>query len=247
MKPRETVSSSSSDFNDVVAIVTGATRGIGYGLTKALLGEGKRVFICGRDQGALNSVLREFNSQHPDRISGVVADVSRYEDCQRLVAETIEVFGKIDVLINNAGIGHIYKPVDEITPVTWDTVVHTNLSGSFYCSREVVPHMRKAGGGYIFNISSVAAILRLPGGSAYNASKCGLSGFTETLMKDVRYDGIRVSEIVIGSVSTPARGREEWKLEIGDVVQVIRDLYRLPPRAMVGRVELWPTMSPPNR
>src|SRR5262249_49231568 len=150
-------------------------------------------------------------------------------------------------LVNNAGIGHVYKPLDQIMPETWDDVQRTNLSGMFYCCHAAIPYMRKAGAGYIFNISSVAEIVRLPGGSAYNASKCGVSGLTETLMKDVRYDGIRVSEIVIGSVSTEDRGYEKWKLAIDDVVQVVLDLLKLPARALVGRIELWPSQPPPNR
>ena len=107
--------------------------------------------------------------------------------------------------------------------------------------------MRKAGAGYIFNISSTATIVLCPGGSAYNASKAGVSGFTETLVKDVRYDGIRVSEIVIGSVSTDDRGYERWKLAIEDVVRVVIDLYKLPARALASRVELWASQPPPNR
>jgi 3-oxoacyl-[acyl-carrier protein] reductase len=247
MNGPRTAPGSTYRFTDAVAVITGATRGIGYGFAEALLDEGARVFICGRERATLESALEELDDGYLKRVAGVIADVGNYEDCRNLIGKAIESFGKIDILINNAGIGHTYKPIDEITPETWDKTLHTNLFGSFYCSREAVPHMRKAGGGYIFNISSVAAILRLAGGSAYNASKCGLSGFTDTLMKDVRYDGIRVTELVIGSVSVPTRERAEWKMEINDVVQVMIDLCRLPSRAMVGRVELWPTMSPPNR
>jgi NAD(P)-dependent dehydrogenase (short-subunit alcohol dehydrogenase family) len=149
--------------------------------------------------------------------------------------------------VNNAGVGHIYKPIDQISPEVWDTTIGTNLSGTFYCCRETVPLMRRAGSGYIFNISSTASLVRFAGGSAYNASKSGLAGLTETLVKDVRYDGIRVSEIVIGSVSTEDRGYESWKLAVEDVVQIIIDLYKFPSRAMVARVELLPSQAPPNR
>ena len=164
-----------------------------------------------------------------------------------MVATAVERFGGLDILVNNAGVGHAYKPIDQISPEVWDTTIGTNLSGMFYCCREAVPLMRKAGSGYIFNISSTATIVLCPGGSAYNASKAGVSGLTETLVKDVRYDGIRVSEIVIGSVSTDDRGYERWKLAIEDVVRVVIDLYKLPPRALVSRVELWAAQPPPNR
>jgi 3-oxoacyl-[acyl-carrier protein] reductase len=237
----------SLDLSGKVAIVTGGTRGIGYGLAQALLAEGAKVFICGRQEAALKTALEALKEGHEEHLGGISADVSRDEDCARVVEETVQAFGKLDILINNAGVGHVYKPVDQITPEVWDATIQTNLSGMFYCCRAAIPLMRKAGAGYIFNISSVAEIVRMPGGSAYNASKCGVSGFTETLMKDVRYDGIRVSEIVIGSVSTDDRGYEHWKLAIEDVVQVVLDLYRLPARALVGRLELWPSQPPPGR
>ncbi len=237
----------SLDLSGKVAIVTGGTRGIGYGLARALLANGAKVFICGREEAALKTALETLKEGQEDHLAGIPADVSRDQDCARVVQETVRAFGGLDILINNAGVGHIYKPVDQITAEVWDATIQTNLSGMFYCCRAAIPLMRKAGAGYIFNISSVAEIVRLPGGSAYNASKCGVSGFTETLMKDVRYDGIRVSEIVIGSVSTDDRGYEHWKLAIEDVVQVVLDLYRLPARALVGRVELWPSQPPPGR
>ena len=237
----------SLDFKDKVAIVTGGTRGIGYGLAEQLLAAGSKVFICGRDDASLKAALQRLSTTAGDRVAGMTADVGHYDDCARLVRDAAERFGRLDILINNAGVGHVYQPLDQIDPQIWDATLQTNVSGMFYCCHAAIPLMRKAGAGYIFNISSVAEIVRLPGGSAYNASKCAVSGLTETLMKDVRYDGIRVSEIVIGSVSTDARGYENWKLAVKDIVQVVMDLYRLPARALVGRIELWPSQPPPNR
>lgn len=236
----------SLELKDKVAIVTGGTRGIGYGIAQAFLAEGAKVFICGRHEASLKSALQTLGAgQQP--LDGVVADVSRYQDCRALVQAAVERFGRLDILVNNAGVGHVYGPADQITPQVWDATIGTNLSGMFYCCREAIPLMRKAGAGYIFNISSTATIVRWPGGSAYNASKSGVSGLTDTLIKDVRYDGIRVSEVVIGSVSTDDRGYEHWKLAIEDVVRVVVELYKLPARALVGRVELWPAQPPPNR
>jgi NAD(P)-dependent dehydrogenase (short-subunit alcohol dehydrogenase family) len=237
----------SGELKDKVAIVTGGTRGIGYGIARALLREGAKVFICGRQDAQLKSAVQSLSASGEGSVDGVSADVSCYQDCRKLVEAAVNGFGGLDILVNNAGVGHIYKPIDQISPGVWDTTIGTNLSGTFYCSREAVPVMRKTGAGYIFNISSTAAVVLFPGGSAYNASKAGVSGLTETLVKDVRYDGIRVSEIVIGSVSTADRGYERWKLAVEDVAQVIVDLYRLPARALVSRVELWPSQPPPNR
>lgn len=237
----------SVELKDKVAIVTGGTRGIGYGIAHALLQEGAKVFICGRQEAQLKSALQSLSASGEGSIDGIIADVSHYPDCRKLVEAAVNHFGGLDILVNNAGVGHIYKPIDQISPEVWDTTIATNLSGTFYCCREAVPLMRQVGAGYIFNISSTAAVVLFPGGSAYNASKAGVSGLTETILKDVRYDGIRVSEVVIGSVSTDDRGYERWKLAVEDVVRVIVDLYKLPARALVTRVELWPAQSPPNR
>ncbi len=236
----------SHELKGKVAIVTGGTRGIGYGVARALLAEGVKVLICGRQEASLKSAIKDLGTDQTF-IEGVVADVGRYEDCRSLVRAACDRFGGLDILVNNAGVGHTYVPADQITPKVWDTTIGTNLSGMFYCCHEAIPIMRAAGAGYIFNISSTATIVRWPGGSAYNASKCGVTGLTETLIKDVRYDGIRVTEIVIGSVSTDDRGYERWKLAIEDVVRLVVDLYKMPARALVGRVELWPAQPPPNR
>jgi 3-oxoacyl-[acyl-carrier protein] reductase len=230
-----------------VAIVTGGTRGIGFGIAEALLTEGARVFICGRQEKSLKTALQALAAHGQECVDGISADIRCYQDCRALVQAATERFGRLDILVNNAGVSHVYQPIDQIPPDVWDATIGTNLSGTFYCCREAVPLMRKAGSGYIFNISSVAAIVRLAGGSAYNASKTGVSGLTETLIKDVRYDGIRITEVVIGSVSTVDRGYERWKLTIQDVVRVVIDLYHLSPRALVSRVELWPSQPPPNR
>jgi 3-oxoacyl-[acyl-carrier protein] reductase len=237
----------SLELKDKVAIVTGGSRGIGFGIAHALLLAGARVFICGRQEADLKSALQALSSGGEGSIDGIVADVSRYQDCRKLVEAALQRFARLDILVNNAGVGHAYKPIDQISPEVWDATMGTNLSGMFYCCREAVPLMRKAGAGYIFNISSTATIVLCQGGSAYNASKTGVSGLTETLVKDVRYDGIRVSEIVIGSVSTADRGYERWKLAVEDVAQIVIDLYKLPARALVSRVELWASQPPPNR
>jgi len=230
-----------------VAIVTGGSRGIGFAIAQALTREGAKVCICGRTDQSLQSAVQKLGQGNPGAVHGIVADVSRYADCGNLVQATVEHFGGLDLLVNNAGVGHVYKPADQITPQVWDATLATNLSGTFYCSREAIPVMRRAGAGYIVNISSIASFVRWPGGSAYNASKSGLTGLTETLVKDVRYDGIRVSEIAIGSVSTEDRGYEHWKLAVEDVAGLVVYLCKMPATALVSRVELWPAQPPPNR
>jgi 3-oxoacyl-[acyl-carrier protein] reductase len=238
-----------SELRDKVAVVTGGTRGIGYSIAAALLAEGARVFICGRDAAALRAALESLGANPGGRVDGMVADVRRYNDCRRLIRAAAERFGGLDILVNNAGIG-IMKPVDQLTAEEWDATIETNLSGVFYCCREAIPLLRQRGGGYIFNISSLAGVNPFAGGSAYNASKFGLNGFSEAMMQDVRYDGIRVSYIMPGSVDTDfaaapgSKSRETWKLTGEDIAKAVVDLYKFPRTALASRIEMRPSQPP---
>ncbi len=238
-----------SELKGKVAAVTGGTRGIGYDVAAALLSEGASVFICGRSESVLRDALTSLEASGPGRIGGVIADVRSYEDCRRFIQGAGERFGGLDLLVNNAGIG-IMKPVDQLTPEEWDATIQTNLSGTFYCCREAIPLLRRRGGGYIFNISSLAGVNPFPGGAAYNASKFGLNGFSEAMMQDIRYDGIRVSYIMPGSVDTDfaaapgSKPREGWKLAGEDVAKAVLDLYRFPSRALASRIEMRPSQPP---
>ena len=238
-----------SELKDKVAVVTGGTRGIGYCIAAALLAEGAKVFICGRDAAALRAALQSFGSSHRDRVDGMVADVRRYDDCRALIRAASERFGGLDILVNNAGIG-VMKPVDQLTAEEWNATIETNLSGVFYCCREAIPLLRQRGGGYIFNISSLAGVNPFAGGSAYNASKFGLNGFSEAMMQDVRYDGIRVSYIMPGSVDTDfaaapgSKSRETWKLTGEDIAKAVVDLYKFPRTALASRIEMRPSQPP---
>jgi NAD(P)-dependent dehydrogenase (short-subunit alcohol dehydrogenase family) len=232
-----------------VAVVTGGSRGIGYCIAERLLREGASVYICGRDAKILNQSLEELRRHGDAQVEGMVADVGRYEDCRKLIRAAAEHFGGIDILVNNAGIG-IMKPVDQLTPAEWDATIHTNLSGAFYCCHEAIPIMRQRGGGYIFNISSLAGVNPFPGGSAYNASKFGLNGFSEAMMQDVRYDGIRVSYIMPGSVDTDfggapgSRSHQSWKLTGEDIAKAVVDLYTYPRTTLASRIEMRPSQPP---
>jgi NAD(P)-dependent dehydrogenase (short-subunit alcohol dehydrogenase family) len=238
-----------TEITDKVALVTGGTRGIGFSIAKALAGEGARVFVCGRDPASLQVALQDLERTGNGKADGIAADVRHYEDCRKLVRAAAERFGGLDILVNNAGIG-ILKPVHDLTPEEWDATLETNLSGAFYCCREAIPLMRQRGGGYIFNISSLAGVNPFPGGSAYNASKFGLNGFSEAMMQDVRYDGIRVSYIMPGSVATDfagapgSRRAEAWKLTAEDIAKAVVDLYKFPRSALASRIEVRPAQPP---
>jgi NAD(P)-dependent dehydrogenase (short-subunit alcohol dehydrogenase family) len=238
-----------NELKDKVAVVTGGSRGIGYCIAQRLLREGAKVYICGRDAKILKQSLEELRKHGDAQVEGMVADVTYYEECRKLIHTAAEHFGGIDILVNNAGIG-IMKPVDQLTPAEWDATIQTNLSGVFYCCREAIPIMRKRGGGYIFNISSLAGANPFPGGSAYNASKFGLNGFSEAMMQDVRYDGIRVSYLMPGSVDTDfgggpgSRSHQSWKVSGEDIAKAVVDLYTYPLTTLASRIELRPSQPP---
>jgi NAD(P)-dependent dehydrogenase (short-subunit alcohol dehydrogenase family) len=240
----------SMEFEEKVALVTGGARGIGLSIAEPLVREGASIFICGRNPTTLETALgRLHNLRGESGAAGTVADVRRYEDCRSVVQHAATRFGRLDILVNNAGVG-IFKPVDQLTAEEWDATIQTNLSSVFYCCREAVPVMRQHGGGHIFNISSLLAIHGIAGGSAYCASKFGVNGFAEAMMQDVRYDGIRVSTIMPGSVATDFGGstgsnlHEPWKLSGKDIAQAVIDIYRYPSLALVSRIEIRPSQPP---
>lgn len=238
------------ELQDKIAVVTGGSRGIGYSIAAALLAAGAKVFVCGRDAQVLKTALENLGrAGSKDRVAGIAADVGHYDDCRKVIHDAAQRFGGLDILVNNAGIG-IFKPVDQLSPEEWDSTIQTNLSGVFYCCREAIPLMRKRGGGYIFNISSLAGVNPFTGGSAYNASKFGLNGFSEAMMQDIRHDGIRVSYIMPGSVATDFAGapgsksRESWKLTGEDIAKAVIDLYAYPASSLASRIELRPSKPP---
>ncbi len=172
-------------------------------------------------------------------------NVADAEQVQKLAKFAVDRFGGIDFLINNAAVA-LFADVSDITPEQWRAVIDTNLTGVFYCCHATIPYLKKRGGGYIINISSLAGKNPFKGGSAYNASKFGLNGFSEAIMQDLRYDNIRVSYVMPGSVNTGfGRGAESgdhsWKLSPDDVAQVVVDLLKHDPRCLPSCVEVRPS------
>jgi NAD(P)-dependent dehydrogenase (short-subunit alcohol dehydrogenase family) len=228
------------DVSGRVAVVTGGTRGIGLAIARTLVQGGAGVVVAARREDDVARVAGELGP----RALGVACDVRRVEDCERLVARTVESLGRLDVLINNAGIG-VFAPVQEMSLEDWHRQIETNLNGVFYCCRAALPHIKKARG-WIINIGSLAGKNAFAGGAAYNASKFGLLGFSEALMLEVRHDGVRVSCVMPGSVATEfsSGGGGEWKLHAEDVAQVVSDLLAFPDRALPSRIEIRPAQPP---
>lgn len=226
-------------LNGKFAVVTGGTRGIGRAITEMLLDGGASVAICGRTAGSVDRALAELRPR--GNVIGAPADVSKPDEVARLFQMVEEKFGALDVLINNAGVG-VFAKVADLTVEQWRETLDTNLSGVFYCSHAALSLLQRRGGGYIVNISSLAGKNAFAGGAAYNASKFGLNGFSEAMMLDHRYDNVRVSYVMPGSVATEfgSGGNEAWKIAPEDIADIVRMLLRTPERTLISRVEVRP-------
>ncbi|HKS30407.1 MAG TPA: SDR family oxidoreductase [Pyrinomonadaceae bacterium] len=235
-------------LNGKAAIVTGGTKGIGRGIAEALVREGVNVCISARNEEEIEQAVSELGELGEAIVAGVVCDVQDYEQVRALVQHAVSEFGGLDILINNAGIG-IFAPVEELKPEDFRAVLETNLFGVFYCCHEAIPEMKRRGGGYIINISSLAGANPHPRMAAYNASKFGLNGFSEALMQEVRHDGIKVSYVMPGSVNTEFGGDEpsaekSWQLQPEDIARVVLDLLHHDERSLPSRVEIRPSRPP---
>ncbi len=229
-----------SNLTEKVALVTGATKGIGLAIAERMLNEGMRVAVTARTEADVRSVAERLG----EHALGIPGDVSDPSACATLVERTVEQFGRLDVLVNNAGLG-IFKSIGEMTVEEWQLQVDVNLGGVFYLSKAALPHLSASGDGYIVNIGSLASRNTFAGGTGYNASKFGLLGMTEAMMLDVRYDDVRVSIVMPGSVNTPFNDHEQvpergWKLEADDCALAVMQLLEYPKEAHVSRIEMRP-------
>ncbi|WP_165244437.1 SDR family oxidoreductase [Paludisphaera soli] len=200
-------------------VVTGGTTGIGRATAIALAGRGAKVLACGRGRAELDDAMAALRKAGDD-VHGLIADMSRREDVVRLFAEADRLFGRVDVLVNNAalGAGSIAEDGDD----DWEYVVRTNLIGYMACTREAVRRMKAAGGGHIVNVGSMSADVREVGSSVYVATKAGIQGFSESLRKEVNKHGIKVSLIEPGAVGTdmqPGKDTHEAKAESGEMLK----------------------------
>lgn len=229
------------------AIVTGASKGIGFSIAEALCKEGVHVVVCAREKKKIEQVADTIQkSAGVGKAVGVAADVSKYSDVVRLFQTADEHMGGLDILINNAGFG-IFRATREMSVEDWDRLIATNLSGTFYCSKEALLRFQQAGSGQIINISSLAGKNPFAGGAAYNASKFGMNGFSEAMMLDHRADNVRVSYIMPGSVDTefsgkPRQEKSAWKIAPEDIAEITLGILKMPGRTLISRVEVRPSL-----
>ena len=236
------------DLKAKSAIVTGGTKGIGRAIAEALRRESVSICIAARHQSEIDETIKELNQGDEGRAIGFVCDVRDYDQVRALVDYTVKELGGLDILVNNAGIGTFQK-VEDTTPEDFRAVLETNVFGVFHCCHEAIPQMKRRGGGYIINISSLAGVNAHPQMAAYNASKFGLNGFSEALMQEVRHDNIKVSYIMPGSVNTEFGGdspsdEKTWQLTPRDIARVVIDLLHHDDRSLPSRVEIRPSKPP---
>ncbi|MDC7993572.1 SDR family oxidoreductase [Altibacter sp. HG106] len=238
-----------STLHGKVAFITGGTKGIGYGIAQALLKQGVHVAITSRSQDAAQEAVRRLNEYGNDSayVKGFEADVRDLASQEHAVEKTVEAFGAIDIVIANAGLGH-FDNVETLTPEQWKETIDTNLTGVFYTLKATLTFLKKSKG-YYMTISSLAGTNFFAGGAAYNASKFGVTGFTQAAMLDLRKYDIKTTTIMPGSVATHFNGNEPddsdaWKIQIEDIGQMVVQLLQLPARTLPSKVEVRPTRPP---
>ncbi|MFD2522817.1 SDR family oxidoreductase [Emticicia soli] len=227
------------------ALVTGGSKGIGYGVAEVLIKEGIRVAITSRTQEAADEAAKELNKIKDGYALGLVSDVRDFGSQQKAVDTIVEKWGRLDYLIANAGVGHLVQ-FQDISLEQWHETIDINLTGVFYSAKASLEAL-KASKGYFITIASLAGTNFFDKGTAYNASKFGLVGFTQALMLDLRQEGIKVSTIMPGSVATyfnnhtPSE-KDAWKIQPEDIGQIVSDLIKMPARTLPSKVEVRPSM-----
>ena len=229
-----------------VALVTGASRGIGLAIARRLGQMGARVSLCARDRERLDRAASSLRGAGIEAIAQP-ADVSRAEQVSTLVEKTRQDLGPIDILVNNAGIG-LFGAFHEFSGDDWDSVLDTNLKSVFLLCRAVAPEMIRRQTGHIINISSLAGKNTFAGGAIYCASKWGLMGLTGAMAEDLRGYGIRVSAVCPGSVATEFAGHggkdASKALQPEDVAHAVAALLTQAPGSFISEVHLRPTRKP---
>lgn len=229
-----------------VALISGASRGIGLAIAHTLGRLGARLSICARNASRLQAAAEELR-QKGSKVLAQPADVTRASDVEALVREAERTLGPVEILVNNAGIG-LFIAAHEATEENWDAVLDTNLKSVFLLSKAVAPGMIRRQSGHIINVASLSAKSSYAGGALYCASKWGLLGFTQCMAEDLRGHGIRVSAICPGSVATefsPHTGKDAGKmLQPQDIAHAVEMIVTQEPQSFISEISLRPTRKP---
>lgn len=230
-----------------VVLVTGGSKGIGYGIAEALIGQGAKVAITSRSQQSADAAAVRLNSLTAGSALGLAADVRDLRSQEQAVQKILAHWGRLDVLVANAGLG-FFAPVDTLTEQQWRETIDTNLTGVFFSLKACIPALKDSKG-YVITIASLAGTNFFEAGSAYNASKFGLVGFTQAAMLDLRKYGIKVATIMPGSVATEFNdhvpsAQDAWKIQPEDLGQLVVNLLQMNPRTLPSKIEVRPSMPP---
>ncbi|MBC2838074.1 SDR family oxidoreductase [Robiginitalea sp. SC105] len=228
-------------LKDKVAYITGGSKGIGYGIAKALLDAGMKVAISGRHEKVLREAAASLDRE---RVIPIVSDVTNLKDEEEAVKTILYRWGQLDAVIANAGLGH-FAPVDELSPDQWKQMIDTNLTGVYHTLKAALPALKESHGYYI-TVASLAGTNFFASGAGYNATKFGVVGFTQAAMLDLRPFDIKVSTIMPGSVATHFNNNEPsekdaWKIQPEDIGELVLDLLKMHPRTLPSKIEVRPS------
>lgn len=226
-----------------VAYITGGTKGIGFGIAKALVENGIKVAISGRNLADVEQAKQALGNQN---VLALQSDVRNYEDEVKAVEAIVAEFGQLDIVIANAGLGK-FAPVDELSLEDWNAMIDTNLTGVFHTMKATVEQL-KANKGYYISIASLAGTNFFAQGAGYNASKFGVVGFTQAAMLDLRNYDIKCTTIMPGSVTSNFNDHQPnendgWKIQPEDLGQMVVDLLKMNPNVLPSKIEVRPTKT----
>ena len=226
-----------------VAYITGGTKGIGLGIAKALVENGVKVAISGRN---IDDVEKARHYLGKENVLAIQSDVRFFEDEQNAVEQLISTFGRLDIVIANAGLGK-FAPIDEMSLEDWNAMIDTNLTGVFHTIKASVEAL-KVSKGYYISIASLAGTNFFANGAGYNASKFGVVGFTQAAMLDLRNYDIKCTTIMPGSVTSNFNDHvpseeDGWKIQPEDLGQMVVDLLKMKPNVLPSKIEVRPTKT----
>lgn len=235
------------NIQDKITLITGGSKGIGYGIARVLMDRNMKVAITSRSEERAKNAAETLNKAGKGEAIGIGADVRNMKEQEKAVKAVIEKWGRLNVLVANAGLGH-FGSIEELSENQWNETIETNLTGVFNSVKACIPALKESKG-YIITIASLAGTNFFAGGSAYNASKFGLVGFTQAIMLDLRHQGVNVSTIMPGSVATFFNDHEPnpedaWKIQPEDIGQLVLDLLEMDPRTLPSKIEVRPSQPP---
>lgn len=232
-----------------IAVVTGASRGVGAAIAKRVAAMDYHVCLCSRNRGELTETCNQITSNGGSACAQV-CDLSIPEQVQEFAQSVLGRFGRCDVLVNNAGVGESHTPVHALSVEKFDAMMSVNLRGPFLMLRAFAPTMIAAGHGHVINIGSLAGKNPLPNGAAYAASKWGLLGLMLSAAEELRAHGVRVSVVSPGSIATGFSGRDPkddgsaWKIAPEDIAEVVAGLLSQSERSFISEVLVRPLRRP---